>query len=81
MARLWIANIPPDTSEAELKELLTKYGGSEFTAMESVPGDGSRPAAVLSFGDNVPAGALQPMVDRLHGINWKGRDLVVQVIR
>lgn len=80
MARLWIGNIPPDATEAELRELLTKYGGSEFTGMVSVPGDGSRPAAILSFGDNIPAGALQPMVDRLHGIHWKGQALVVQII-
>lgn len=80
MARLWISNIPPDTTEAELKDLLTKYGGAEFTGMESVPGDGTSPAAILSYGENMPAGALQPMADRLNGLNWKGRALTVQVI-
>jgi hypothetical protein len=43
-----------------------------------VPGDGSRPAAVLAFeGDSGPISQAQL---RLNGMYWNGRQLLVQTI-
>jgi hypothetical protein len=46
--------------------------------VEHVPGDGSRPAAILE----VAAGteALYRLTQRLNGMYWKGRSLTVQAM-
>lgn len=73
--RLWIGNIEPGTSDETLCEFVTKYvKGITVAKVQRVDGDGSRPAALLSFdGDTyeaVPALAL-----RLDGMYWQGRKL------
>lgn len=80
MARLWIGNIEDNTSDQELQELLTKYGFPNFTAIERVPGDGTRPAAIFTFEGASPDG-LQLLVPRIHDLFWKHRKLTVQVMR
>jgi len=80
MARLWIGNIENSTTDEELQELLTKYGFPTFDAIERVPGDGSRPAAIFTFEGASPEG-LALVAPRIHDLFWKHRKLTVQVMR
>ena len=79
MAQLWIGNIPPGTSEDELKALLVKYGFPEFDKIEHVPGDGTRPAAKVSFDATEPL-RLQQLQSRINNLFWKDRRLNVSVM-
>jgi RNA recognition motif-containing protein len=75
--KLWIGNIAPKTTEEELRGLLAKYGGAvEVLAVEQVPGDGSRPAAILEVAATTES--LYQIIQRLNGMYWKGRSLTVQ---
>jgi hypothetical protein len=77
MATMWVGNIPPGTSDDELKALLVKYGFPAFDGIEHVAGDGTHPAAVLTFGaDTIVLQRLQPRVNNLF---WKDRRLNVAV--
>lgn len=76
--KLWIGNIAPGTSDDELREFLAKYGVSTVASIEQVPGDGSRPAAVLEVASTPEA--LLKVTERLNGMYWKGRTLTVQAI-
>ena len=76
--KLWIGNIAPGTSDDELREFLAKYGVTTVASVEQVPGDGSRPAAVLEVASTPEA--LMKVTERLNGMHWKGRTLVVQAI-
>ncbi len=80
MARLWIGNIEDNTTDEELQELLTKYGFPKFDSIERVPGDGSRPAAIFTFGEASPEG-LALVAPRIQDLFWKHRKLTVQVMR
>ena len=79
MATLWIGNIPPGTSDDELKALLIRYGFPEYNGIEHVTGDGSRPAAMLTF-DGADALVLQQLQPRVHNLFWKDRRLNVSVM-
>jgi len=79
MAQLWIGNIAPGTSDDELKALLVKYGFPAFDSIEHVPGDGSRPAVMVSFTRTDPM-ALQQLQPRVHNLYWKNRRLNVEVM-
>lgn len=79
MARLWIANVPPDLDGTEFNDFLVKLGLPRFAELASVPGDGSRPAVVLSYpelGEEV----LRRLQPRVNGVQWKDRKLSVQVV-
>lgn len=78
--KLWIGNIEPGTPDEEIRELVKKYAPTlECTKIQRVEGDGSRPAAVLEFSDT-PFGSLEAVSMRLHGMQWKGRELFVQTV-
>ncbi len=79
MARLWIGNIAPGTSDDELKALLVKYGFPAFDAIQHVPGDGSRPAVLLTF-EGADDSALRQLQGRVHNLFWKDRKLMVEVM-
>jgi hypothetical protein len=79
MATMWIGNISPGTSDEELKAFLVKYGFPAFDSIEHMPGDGSRPAAVLTF-DGANTVALQQLQPRVHNLFWKDRRLNVEVL-
>ena len=79
MAKLWIGNIPPQTSDDELKALLVKYGFPPFDGIQHVDGDGSRPAAMVNF-EATDAMDLQALQPRVEGLFWKDRRLNVQVM-
>ena len=79
MAKLWIGNISPGTSDEELKALLVKYGFPAFDGIEHVPGDGSRPAVMVTF-ETTDATLLQQLQSRVHNLFWKDRRLNVAVM-
>ncbi|MFO1316763.1 MAG: RNA-binding protein [Burkholderiales bacterium] len=73
--KLWIGNMAPGTTDETLREFVAKYAGNlECTEIQRVEGDGSRPAAILTFAggelEAVPRLAL-----RLNGMYWQGRRL------
>jgi hypothetical protein len=74
---LWIGNLAPEVTDDELAEFVVKYGCPRPARIERVPGDGSRPAAVLAFEDDNGKAVSQAQL-RLHGMYWKGRQLNVQ---
>lgn len=74
--KLWIGNIAPGTSDEELRDFLKKYGVDSVASIEHVDGDGSRPAAVVEVA--ATPDALMKVTQRLNGMFWKGRTLVVQ---
>jgi hypothetical protein len=79
MADLWIGNVEADTSEAELKEFLERYGFPPFDGIQLMPGTGERPAVVLTF-SNVEAEALRMLQPRVDNLFWKNRTITVQVM-
>jgi hypothetical protein len=79
MATIWIGNIAPGTSDDELKALLTKYGFPEFDGIQHVAGDGTRPAAMVTF-DKTDAMQLEQLQSRVHNLFWKDRRLNVSVV-
>jgi hypothetical protein len=75
MERLWIANIAPGTSDEELKAFVKKYAPDiECSEIQRVEGDGSRPAALMTF-TNKKFDTLGNLSLRLDGMFWKGRTL------
>ena len=76
--KIWIGNVAPGTSDAELRDFLGKYGVGAIESIEQVPGDGSRPAVVVHVA--AAADALMKATERLNGMYWKGRTLTVQTI-
>ena len=76
---LWIGNIAPEVTDEDLKAFVAKYGCPAPNRIERVPGDGSRPAAILVF-DQAPDKAVYDAQLRLHGMYWNGRQLMVQTM-
>ena len=79
MAKLWVGNISPGTSDEELKALLVKYGFPAYDAIQHVPGDGTRPAVLLDF-TATDSNTLQLLQARVHNLFWKDRRLNVAVM-
>lgn len=77
--KLWIANISPDASDDDIRELVRKYCGVDVPQIRREPGDGSRPAAELIF-DDVNPSVLYEFQRRMHGMYWKDHTLSVQVM-
>jgi hypothetical protein len=76
---IWIGNVPPGASDEDIKQFLMKYGFPEISEIRHEPGDGSRPAVVVSF-EGLKSSALRPLAQRVHGMYWKERTLVVQAM-
>jgi hypothetical protein len=76
--KLWIGNIAPGTSDEELRAFLARYGIDNVASIEHVEGDGSRPAAVLDVA--ATPDMLMKATQRLNGMYWKERKLLVQTI-
>ncbi|HEY1291107.1 MAG TPA: RNA-binding protein [Burkholderiales bacterium] len=76
---LWIGNIAPEVTDEELIEFVVKYGCPRPARIERVPGDGTRPAAVLAFGTEASNMVSKAQL-RLNGMYWKGRQLLVQTV-
>jgi hypothetical protein len=74
--KLWLANIDPETTDDELRELVRKYTKLEVARLTREAGDGSRPGAVLEF-DGMSREVLYEAQRRLNGLHWKDRSLEV----
>ena len=79
MAELWIGNVPPNTTDEEVKALLVKYGFPAYDDIERVPGDGSRPAVKVWF-ESADAQQLEQLQTRIQNLFWKDRRLNVTVV-
>jgi hypothetical protein len=73
-----IGNIPPETAEEEIKQLLVKYGFPEFTSCQLLPGAGSLPAAMIGF-EGVHCEGIRPLIERVDGMFWKDRSISVTI--
>jgi hypothetical protein len=80
MSRLWLVNIEPGTSDEEIRDFLVKYGFPPYDQIEHEEGDGTRPAAMLTFISTDPT-ALGQLQERINGMYWKKRKLGAQVMR
>ena len=79
MARLWIANLPPEAGDDEIDEFLQKYGFPPCDTIKRVPGESARPAAVVSYPD-LNEDMLGRMTPRVNDLAWRERKLFVNVL-
>jgi hypothetical protein len=79
MTRLLLGNLEPGTSDEEVTAFLDKYGFPAYDRIEDMPGDGSRPAVLLSY-DGMPVSALEKLQQRVHHMFWKGRELNAMIV-
>jgi hypothetical protein len=79
MAELLLGNVESGTPDDEIKAFLVKYGFPAFDAIEYMPGDGSRPAVLLTFKD-VASETLRSLQPRIHDMFWKNRKINAQVM-
>lgn len=79
MAELLLGNVESGTPDDEIKAFLVKYGFPAFDAIEHMPGDGSRPAVLLTFKD-VAAETLRSLQPRIQNMFWKNRTISAQVM-
>ena len=77
--KLWIGNLDAATTDDELRAFVRKYAGREIISLKHVPGDGSRPGVMLEL-EGAGAAELNQAQLRLHGMYWKNRALVTQVL-
>lgn len=78
MADLLMGNVDAGATDEEIKAFLVKYGFPPFDEIEHLPGDGSRPAVLLTFKDAAPA-TLTSLLPRIQDMFWKNRKLHVHV--
>jgi hypothetical protein len=78
MANLLIGNVDSSASDDDIRDLLARYGFPPCDSIEHMPGDGSRPAVLLRYGD-APAEALRSLQPRLQDLYWKSRKINVSV--
>jgi hypothetical protein len=79
MAQLMLGNIDEGATDEEIRAFLEKYGFPACQKIERVLGDGSRPAALVSF-EGVDAAILNELRPRIHQIYWKKRELNAMVL-
>ncbi|KJK22645.1 hypothetical protein UB46_20380 [Burkholderiaceae bacterium 16] len=79
MSLLLLGNIDSATTDDEIREFLVKYGFPPFDEIEHVPGDGSRPAVMLTFHSLEPD-ALRKLQPRIQHMFWKGHNLSALVM-
>jgi hypothetical protein len=80
MAELLLGNLDDDVTDDEIKALLIKYGFPSYDAIQHVPGTGSHPAVLVSFGDTAPE-ILQMLQPRIQHIFWRNRTLNAIVVK
>lgn len=79
MPALWMGNVDASATDEEIKDFLVRYGFPPYDAIEHVPGDGSRPAVMVTFND-APAQALRTLGTRIQDMYWKSRKINVRVM-
>ena len=78
MAILWLSNLPADVTDEEISGWLEKYGFPPCDEITRVPGDGSRPAAVVAFAD-VDEETLRRLQPRINGVFVRNKTISAQV--
>jgi len=78
MANLWLSNLPADVTDEEISGWLEKYGFPPCDEITRVPGDGSRPAAVVAFAD-VDEETLRRLQPRINGVFVRSKTISAQV--
>ena len=79
--KLWVSNIAPEVTDADIHDLLAKYAtGIGCADIERVEGDGSRPGAVLTMKVGSAEDTMH-ISQRLNGMFWRGRTLVCTTMR
>jgi hypothetical protein len=78
MANLWLGNLPADVTDDEIAGWLEKYGFPRCDEILHVPGDGTRPAAVISFPD-LDEDTLRRLQPRIDGVFVRNKTLRAQV--
>ena len=79
MASLLIGNVDSSASDADIRDLLARYGFPPCDSIEHMAGDGSRPAVLLRYG-GAPTEALRTLQPRLQDLFWKNRKIQVSVL-
>jgi hypothetical protein len=74
-----MGNVDASATDEEIKDFLVRYGFPPYDAIEHVPGDGSRPAVMVTFND-APAQALRTLGTRIQDMYWKSRKINVRVM-
>ena len=75
MERLWLANLAPEATDDDVRELVGRYAPDvEIAGIQHLPGDGSRPAVLITF-TGKKFDTLGKLKLRLDGLFWKGRRL------
>ncbi|BBU68536.1 MAG: hypothetical protein KAZ37_01975 [Rhodocyclaceae bacterium] len=77
--RLYLTNIPPEVTEAEIRALVFKYTRQEPVDFKRVDEVSEHPVYVLSF-NGLLDGELQEIVSRLHDLYWHEHHIVAHVI-
>jgi hypothetical protein len=80
MAALLINHIEDSTSDEDIRAFLLKYGFPPFDRIERLPGDGSRPAVLITF-DSSTAAALRPLLPKIDRIFWKNHTITALIMR
>ncbi len=78
MATLWLANLPADVTDDEISGWLEKYGFPPCDEITRVPGDGSRPGAMIAFAD-LDDDVLRRLQPRINGVFVRGKTISAQV--
>ena len=78
MASLWLTNLPADVTDDEIAGWLEKYGFPRCDEIMRVPGDGSRPGAVITFAD-VEEEVLRRLQPRIDGVFVRNKTIHAQV--
>lgn len=72
MAFVLLDNLPEDSGEADVLELLAQIGANAPQTLQMAPGLGERVAASCDYDDDAYARAV---VQELHDHSWRGRTL------
>lgn len=78
MAVLWIAGIPSEAGDDELMDFLERYGFPLADAVTWLDGDGTQPAALVSF-ERLGEAKLRDYALRIDGVAWNGGRLHASV--
>lgn len=77
--KLWISNLPPETSDDELRAFVRKYTEVEIDSLTRIDGDGSHPGVLIGI-DHASEVMLMGMQRRLDRMYWNLHRLSVQVM-
>ena len=77
--RILITHLAPEATEDELKALLMRYGFPPPDSIQRFPDANAPVCAIVEFRGALAA-QLEPLADRVQGVNWKGHALEIEVL-